>query len=101
MSTPTAFNEPRPKPAPSQPDPDHGRRSSSLSEIGDHEGVEELEPVDRTNGNDTDANDTEAETERLENTPLKGRKHQNVVLTAEHTIYSSQASPSANTLPSE
>ena len=101
MSTVTAFSEHRLEPAPSQLDPDQDRRSSSLSEISDHEGVEELETIDRINGDDTDANDTEAETERLENTPLKGRKHQNVILTADNDIYSSRASPLGNVLSSE
>ena len=53
-------------------------RSSSLSEIGERGGRDEP-------GNEieepSDAIDTEAETERLEDSPQKIRKHQNVVLT--------------------
>ncbi|KAL9103279.1 MAG: hypothetical protein Q9163_001657 [Psora crenata] len=66
---------------------DHDGRSSSLSDIGDNAENYELEDVPRSIA-DVQANDTEAETERLEGTPLKQRKHQNVVLTAENKVYS-------------
>ena len=75
-------------------DADHDGRSSSLSDIGDHDVNEEVETIPAANGGDVEANDTEAETERLEDTPLKRRKHQNVVLTSENRFYSSGASPS-------
>ena len=45
--------------------------SSSLSEIGDRAGHEDMA---RPAGNESDANDTEAETERLADSPQKQRK---------------------------
>ncbi|KAL9128806.1 MAG: hypothetical protein Q9217_002587 [Psora testacea] len=84
----------------SQPlDVNHAGRSSSLSDIGDHAVNEGLERVVHAN-DDIEANDTEAETERLENTPLKRRKHQNVVLTAQNRVHSSGTSPLRATLHS-
>ncbi len=61
-------------------------RSSSLSEIGDAKGTEETEALQHSDEDGTDADDTEAETERLENSPLKQRKHQNVVLSGEKDV---------------
>lgn len=65
-------------------------RSSSLSDIG-----ERAEHDEAGNGSHdiSDANDTEAETERLEDTPQKLRKHQNVVLTSANSIYDDRPSP--------
>ena len=78
-------------------DAEHDGRSSSLSDVGDHATDERGESKFGAN-DDAEANDTEAETERLENTPLKRRKHQNVVLTAESREYSSRTSPSQATV---
>lgn len=55
-------------------------RSSSLSEIEDR-GVTERLGIARS-ANTSDGGDTEAETERLEDSPQKTRSQQNVVLTA-------------------
>ena len=101
MSTATALAQHRPQTTLNQLGEDDDRRSSSLSEIGDHEGQEELEIIGPINDDDNGANDTEAETERLENTPLKGRKHQNVILTAENEILSSHLGSSTDLLLSE
>ena len=59
-------------------------RSSSLSEIGDRPDHEEQEYSVQEYG---DANDTEAETERLEDSPHKQRKYQNVILTSANRVY--------------
>ncbi|KAL9022632.1 MAG: hypothetical protein Q9185_000210 [Variospora sp. 1 TL-2023] len=56
-------------------------RSSSLSDIGDR-GSEQNQPTV-----DSDPNDTEAETERLEDTPQKSRRNQNLVLTAANSMH--------------
>ena len=80
-------------------DANHDERSSSLSEIGETAANCESNTVVHTNDND-EANDTEAETERLEDTPLKRRKQQNVVLTAEKRVYSPRSSPSGTAIPS-
>lgn len=58
-------------------------RSSSLSEIGDRADQEHVDSITYV---ECDANDTEAETERLEDSPQKQRKHQNIVLTATNDI---------------
>ena len=55
-------------------------RSSSLSEIEERGVTERLNPAALANG--SDGGDTEAETERLEDSPQKSRSQQNVVLTA-------------------
>ena len=55
-------------------------RSSSLSEIEERGVTERLNPTQLANG--SDGGDTEAETERLEDSPQKTRTQQNVVLTA-------------------
>ena len=52
-------------------------RSSSLSELGERGAHDEPET---TFGEGTDVDDTEAETERLDDSPQKMREHQNVVL---------------------
>ncbi|KAL8730617.1 MAG: hypothetical protein Q9166_003930 [cf. Caloplaca sp. 2 TL-2023] len=63
-------------------------RSSSLSDIGDHadENVADLERA--LSAIESDSNDTEAETERLEGTPQKSRENHNLVLTAANSKYS-------------
>ncbi|KAK4696402.1 hypothetical protein P7C71_g1509, partial [Lecanoromycetidae sp. Uapishka_2] len=58
-------------------------RSSSLSEIGDRADQEQPESIDCI---EVDADDTEAETERLEDSPQKQRKHQDIVLTSSNAI---------------
>ena len=55
-------------------------RSSSLSEIEERGMIEHLDIAPSING--SDGGDTEAETERLEDSPHKVRSQQNVVLTA-------------------
>lgn len=56
--------------------------SSSLSDIADQEGLEPAtSDIENTfEGNDSDENETEAETERLEDSPHSARKHKHVVL---------------------
>ena len=101
MSMTTALAQHRPQSTLNPLAEDDDRRSSSLSEIDDHEGREELEIIERTNDDDIEANDTEAETERLEGTPLKGRKYQNVIFTADNQLLSSHLSPQVDLLLSE
>ena len=73
-------------------------RSSSLSEIGERGGRDE---PDNEIEEPSDAIDTEAETERLEDSPQKIRKHQNVVLTqVNHTHEKPQGLTATPTLPS-
>lgn len=55
-------------------------RSSSLSEIDDSGANEHLRSIQVEEA--SDAGDTEAETERLEESPQKARTNQNVVLSA-------------------
>lgn len=59
---------------------DEDDRSSSLTDLGDGGANEELDDAHRGPVNDSDGNDTEAETERLEDSPQKLRKHKGVVL---------------------
>ena len=59
-------------------------RSSSLSEIGDR--ADQEQPYDFAR-QESEANDTEAETERLDDSPLKQHKHQNIVLTSSHALH--------------
>lgn len=69
-------------------------RSSSLSELGDRMGPEH----DSRAG--SEANDTEAETERLESSPQKLRRQRNVVLTSTNGTYDDhQNQLVARTLP--
>ena len=69
-------------------------RSSSLSELGDRAGLEHYSRAG------SEANDTEAETERLESSPQKLRRQRNVVLTSTNGTYGDQQNPSvACTLP--
>ena len=69
-------------------------RSSSLSELGDRAGLEHYSRAG------SEANDTEAETERLEDSPQKQRRQRNVVLTSTNGIYGDQQNQSvARILP--
>lgn len=62
-------------------------RSSSLSDIGDHGDENMAEPEQALSVTESDPNDTEAETERLEDSPQKPRKTQNLVLNEPNSIY--------------
>ena len=62
-------------------------RSSSLSDIEDRTGNTEPSHTSRTIRDSSDANDTEAETERLEVSPQKTRKLTNVVLSSSNGVY--------------
>lgn len=66
-------------------------RSSSLSEIGQRAEHDEAENA-FTDG--FDVNDTEAETERLEDSPQKPRKHQDVVMTHTNGLYEDRSNRS-------
>ena len=66
-------------------------RSSSLSELGDRGGIEHSSRAA------SEANDTEAETERLEDSPQKQRKQRNVVLSSHQT----QSVARTRTLPGQ
>ncbi|CAO1606282.1 hypothetical protein XANCAGTX0491_009781 [Xanthoria calcicola] len=66
--------------------PEHNR-SSSLSDIGDHADENMAEPEQALSITESDPNDTEAETERLEDSPQKSRQTQNLVLTEPTPIY--------------
>ena len=69
-------------------------RSSSLSELGDPGGIE------RSSRADSEANDTEAETERLEDSPQKQRRQRDVVLTSTNGAYTDhQDQPVADAVP--
>ena len=63
-------------------------RSSSLSELGDRAGIEQSSSAP------SEANDTEAETERLEDSPQKQRQR-DVVLTSSNGAYGSHQDHSA------
>ena len=62
---------------------DADRRSSSLSDLIDALANDEFDATNKHNNDNSDANDTEAETERLEDSPFKRQKHQNVLLAAD------------------
>ena len=69
-------------------------RSSSLSELGDPAGIE------RSSRAGSEANDTEAETERLEDSPQKQRSQRDVVLTSTNGTYTDhQNQPVADAIP--
>lgn len=69
-------------------------KSSSLSELEDRGGIE------HSSHDASEANDTEAETERLEDSPQKQRGHQDVVLTSTNGAYGDQLKQSiARILP--
>lgn len=67
-------------------------RSSSLSELGERGGRDEPQ---NEMGESSDAIDTEAETERLEVSPQKIRKHQNVVLSQANRLHEDEQDPIA------
>lgn len=56
-------------------------RSSSLSELGDRAGIEHSSRAG------SEANETEAETERLEASPHKQRRQRDVLLTSTNSTY--------------
>ena len=63
-------------------------RSSSLSDIGDHGDENMADPERSLSATESDPNDTEAETERLEDSPYKSRATtQNLVLADPKPIY--------------
>ena len=70
-------------------------RSSSLSELGERAGHEEAGNVSRS---DSDANDTEAETERLEDSPKKPRIPHNVTLASANGIHGDRESSALRTM---
>jgi hypothetical protein len=72
-----------------------GDGSSSLSDIEDKEAEQEdLYGVDSENDIETDVNDSEAETERLENSPHDQRKQMDVVLSPQAESRTYERSPS-------
>ena len=73
--------------------PDGDDQSSSLSEIGDRAGNDDPDSTRISHVDGSDANDTEAETERLEDSPQNERKRRNVVLTASNQALGNGASP--------
>lgn len=76
-------------------------RSSSLSDLGDRAGNEDLNTskIALVNGSDpvdgSDPNDTEAETERLEVSPQRMRKHGSVVLSSSNHLLTNGTEPFA------
>ncbi|KAL9005737.1 MAG: hypothetical protein Q9188_001494 [Gyalolechia gomerana] len=62
-------------------------RSSSLSDLEDRADEDTARSERDFPPIDSDQNDTEAETERLENSPQKSRKTQNLVLTAANSVH--------------
>ncbi|KAL8842706.1 MAG: hypothetical protein Q9170_000362 [Blastenia crenularia] len=69
-------------------------RSSSLSDIDDRADEDAAQIRQNISAADSDQNDTEAETERLEDSPQKLRKTQTLVLTAADSLYNvSQSAP--------
>lgn len=68
-------------------------RSSSLSEIGDRIGNDDLVSSRSRLANGSDLDDTEAETERLEESPQKPRKNHNLSMTSASHIFSNGTSP--------
>jgi hypothetical protein len=74
-----------------------GDGSSSLSEIEDKEDVEQDEdgePSDDLSNVSDDENDSEAETERLEESPNKFRPHQDIVQSSQNSNQTYERSPS-------
>lgn len=80
------------------PEPHNGRRSSSLSELADAVAHENPDSMIFEDDDDPDGNETEAETERLEDSPFKRQKHQNVVLASGDVGSIVQASPEVHIL---
>lgn len=100
MATVTSLAQHRAQPAQDPLDADHDRRSSSLSDLGDHIENEAMDASGREKSEDVEADDTEAETERLEDSPYKERKHQNVLLATANSINPAHTSPSMLPIPS-
>lgn len=63
-------------------------RSSSLSDIGDRPEENTTVPEQIAPAAESDLNDTEAETERLEDSPEKSRRNTNLLHTAANGTYS-------------
>ena len=80
------------------PQADVDDRSSSLSELGERAGNEE---VDNGSHGDSEPNDTEAETERLEDSPQKQRELHDVVLASTNGMYGDRESSATGTLLEE
>lgn len=72
---------------------DEDDRSSSLSDLGDGGTNEELDDAHRGPMIDSDGNDTEAETERLEDSPHKVRKHKGVIVSLSANADDTGSSP--------
>ncbi len=71
-------------------------RSSSLSDIEDRTANTNLARNSHTIRGGSEANDTEAETERLEDSPQKVQKHTNVVLSSANDVYQESAKAAEN-----
>lgn len=67
-------------------------RSSSLSEIGDRVGNDELGSTRLGIADASEANDTEAETERLEDSPQKTFKRKNLVMPSPFPVFTNGTS---------
>ncbi|KAA6409729.1 MAG: transcriptional regulatory DEP1 [Lasallia pustulata] len=78
---------------------DEDNRSSSLSDLGDGGANDELDDEHQGPINDSDGNDTEAETERLEDSPQKFREHTGVVLSLSACADEIGSSPPATLEP--
>lgn len=72
-------------------------RSSSLSEIGERADQDRPDITFSDGSDGSDVNDTEAETERLEDSPQKLRTHQNLVMTSTNGLH--EGRPSVFTPP--
>lgn len=70
-------------------------RSSSLSELGDRAGIE------HSSRTGSEANDTEAETERLEDSPQKQRRHRDMVLSSTNSAHGEDRNQSVARVLSE
>lgn len=84
---------------PKEPLEEYDDRSSSLSEIGDRPGNEDMDHAQHLK--DFDENDTEAETERLEDTPRKMPLYQNVVMTTNGVYHDRGSVSDSHTLAGE
>ena len=75
-------------------------RSSSLSEIGDRVGNDDIGSTRVGVAGGSEANDTEAETERLEDSPQKNPKHKDlVVVSSPHAMSNGISSLTVHDLP--
>ncbi|KAL8701505.1 MAG: hypothetical protein Q9224_000469 [Gallowayella concinna] len=68
-------------------------RSSSLSDIGDRADDIMADSEQALSTVESDPNDTEAETERMEDSPQKSRTNQNLVLTTVNSTYNAVQNP--------